>query len=121
MKTGQRFYVVQRREEFDWGPAEDSDLREFLIAVTRKIWSGRWPRKPRSLDRIREGVYKVEEITLYGGCKAVCGERFTKLICDNKMEKREVVLEVLVNDEPSRVIIRKPKYSPENWYRVHVL
>lgn len=108
----------RRREEFDWGPVEDDDTREFLIAIARKIWSSRWSRKPQNLDRIRECVYKVE---VYGGCNAVRGEWFTKLICDNKMEKREVVLEVLVNDEPSRVIIRKPKYSPENWYRVHAL
>jgi len=117
----QRFYVVTRREEFDWGPVEDGDLREFLIAVARKIWNGRWPRRPQSLDHVREGVYRVEEITLYGGCKAVHGEWFTKLVCDNKMDKREITLEVFVSDEPSRVVIRKPKYSLESWYRVYVL
>jgi len=37
------------------------------------------------------------------------------------MDKREVVLEVFVSDNPSKVAIRKSKYDPNNWYRVHVL
>jgi len=120
MKMGQKFYVVLRREEFDWGPVEDGNTREFLIAVARKIWDDRWPRWPRNLG-VREGVYRVEEITLYGGCKAVHGGWFTKLICEDKMEKREVVLEVFTSDDPSRVVIRKSKYDPDNWYRVYIL
>jgi len=114
----QKFYVV-----VDLGAqaqVEDEELRKFLISVARRIWTGRWPRRPQDLSYVREGTYMVEEVTLTGGCTMAQGDYYIERACSGGAESRRVVLEVRVGDDARRVIVKRRR-DGEGVYRVYVV
>jgi len=115
-----KFYIVARQEGSEWIQVGKGDLYKFLVAVARRIWSGRWPRRPQNLDAASEGTYLVEEVVVRGDCRSAQGEYYRVLECDDRTESRRVVLEVHVRDGASRVIVKRSR-DQENVYRVYVV
>jgi len=123
MRVVQKLYGISVRGEFGPRPVSDNCLYNAIKLIAEKILDGRWRRRP-NVECLKSGEYVVERYVIRGNPekgKVVDKGAYAIVIPEEvRVEGAKLVLEVYVKKRGGKLLIVKPKYAPEGWYKVYV-